>query len=99
MLIRDRRLGAALAQALGMQSTVLMRGHGSTVVAASVRLAVYRAVYAEINARLQCQAVTMGGEVTYLTMEEAAAAALANEGQLGRAWQLWAQQVAQPPTA
>lgn len=88
MLIRGRRLGAALAQALGMQSTVLMRGHGSTVVAASVRLAVYRAVYAEINARLQCQAVTMGGEVTYLTMEEAAAAALANEGQLGRAWQL-----------
>jgi HCOMODA/2-hydroxy-3-carboxy-muconic semialdehyde decarboxylase len=71
LLIRDRELGAALAQALGASEAVLMRGHGSTVVADSVRLAVYRAIYAEMNARLQCQAMTMGGEVTYLTEEEA----------------------------
>ena len=89
MLIRDRRLGAALATSLGAGSTVLMRGHGSTVVGSSIRLAVYRAIYAEMNAKLQCQAMTMGGEVVFLTEAEAHAAASMNEGQLDRPWNMW----------
>ena len=93
MLIRDQELGAALARSLGASTAVLMRGHGSTVVAESVRLAVYRAVYAEVNARLQCQAITMGGEVTYLSEEEAMASSESNKGQLSRAWDMWAAQV------
>ena len=97
MLIRDRALGAALAQALGDRACVLMRGHGSTVVADSVRLAVYRAVYAEVNARLQCQAITMGGEVTYLTEAEAEAASTSNKGQLDRPWTMWATQAGIAP--
>ncbi len=92
LLIRDPELGAALARSLGDAPAVLMRGHGSTVVADSVRLAVYRAVYAEVNARLQCQAITMGGEITFLTEAEAAAAAETNKGQLARPWDLWAAQ-------
>lgn len=92
MLIRDRRLGAALAESLGTRDAVLMRGHGSTVVADSIRLAVYRAVYAEVNARLQCQAMTMGGEITYLTEAEGIAATATNKGQLDRAWDMWARQ-------
>jgi ribulose-5-phosphate 4-epimerase/fuculose-1-phosphate aldolase len=95
LLIRDNELGAALASSLGSAELVLMRGHGSTVVADSVRLAVYRAIYTEMNARLQCQAITMGGEITFLTEAEAAAAAAANKGQLGRAWELWAAQARQ----
>ena len=95
MLIRDRALGAALAEALGQHSTVLMRGHGSTVVADTVRLAVYRAVYAEVHARLQAQAMGMavatGGEITFLDDAEAEAASLANQGQLDRAWNSWAE--------
>ncbi|MBV8911848.1 MAG: class II aldolase/adducin family protein [Acetobacteraceae bacterium] len=94
LLIRDHELGAALARALGSAEAVLMRGHGSTVVADSVRLAVYRAIYAEANARLQCQAMTMGGEITFLTEAEAAASAESNKGQLARAWDMWAAQVA-----
>ncbi len=60
MLISNASLGEALAAALGSRSTVLMRGHGSTVVGASIEQAVYRAVYAEVNARLQTQAKQLG---------------------------------------
>ena len=92
MLISDRRLGAALAATLGARSTVLMRGHGSTVVGASIEQAVYRAIYAEVNAKLQLQAVTLG-EVTYLNEREAAKAAAINDTQLARTWELWLHQV------
>jgi HCOMODA/2-hydroxy-3-carboxy-muconic semialdehyde decarboxylase len=88
LLIRNAELGAALARSLGSAHCVLMRGHGSTVVAPSLKLAVYRAVYAEVNARLQTQALALG-EPEYLTPAEAAAAAATTEGQVERPWQLW----------
>jgi HCOMODA/2-hydroxy-3-carboxy-muconic semialdehyde decarboxylase len=69
-----------------------MRGHGSTVVGASLEQAVYRAIYAEINARLQAQAVVLGA-VTYLNDEEAAKAAATNDTQLARTWELWERRV------
>ena len=92
MLISDNRLGAALAASLGERSTVLMRGHGSTVVGTSIEQAVYRAIYAEVNAKLQLQAVALG-EVTYLNANEAALAASTNDTQLVRTWDLWLRQV------
>ena len=92
MLISNESLGAALAAALGSRSTVLMRGHGSTVVGSSVEQAVYRAVYAEVNAKLQMQARQLG-EVTYLNANEAAKAAAINDTQLARAWELWAREI------
>ncbi len=88
LLIRDARLGAALAQSLGQSAAVLMRGHGSTVVGSSLRQAVFRAVYTEVGARLQAEAMKLG-PVTYLTEDEAAAAARANDTQIDRAWHLW----------
>ena len=92
LLIRDQSLGRALASSLGDATTVLMRGHGSTVVGATVEQAVYRAVYAEMNARLQLQA-TMLGDVTYLNACEAANAAASNDTQLARVWELWVMRV------
>jgi ribulose-5-phosphate 4-epimerase/fuculose-1-phosphate aldolase len=92
MLISNGSLGVALAAALGSRSTVLMRGHGSTVVGASLEQAVYRAFYAEVNARLQTQARQLG-EVTYLNANEAAKAAAINDTQLPRVWELWAREV------
>ncbi len=93
MLVRNNELGAALAQSLGRHNIVLMRGHGSTVVGSlNVRQAVYRAVYAEMNARLQSEALRLGTPV-YLTAAEAAGAALANDNQQDRAWNLWKQEV------
>ena len=92
MLISNARLGEALAAALGPRSTVLMRGHGSTVVGASLEQAVYRAIYAEVNARLQTQARQLG-DVTYLNANEAAKAAAINDTQLPRVWELWAREI------
>jgi ribulose-5-phosphate 4-epimerase/fuculose-1-phosphate aldolase len=88
MLIRDTGLGKALAQSLGQHNCVLMRGHGSTTVAPSIELAVYRAIYAEVNAKLQLQAAALG-PINFLTEEEAALAAATTEGQVVRAWDLW----------
>jgi len=88
LLIRNRELGAALAKTLDRHAVVLMRGHGSTVVAPSIKLAVYRAVYTEVNARVQLQAERLG-PITFLTEEEADATAEANEANVDRPWLLW----------
>jgi ribulose-5-phosphate 4-epimerase/fuculose-1-phosphate aldolase len=72
LLISNRALGKALAEKLGQNSVVLLRGHGNAVVGASVRAAVYRAVYTEANAKLLLQAKMLGGPINYLAPEEAA---------------------------
>jgi HCOMODA/2-hydroxy-3-carboxy-muconic semialdehyde decarboxylase len=92
MLVSSGQLGKALAASLGSRSTVLMRGHGSSVVGASIEQVVYRAIYAEVNAKLQIQAMGLG-EVTYLSEQEAAKAAATNDTQLARVWELWSRRV------
>jgi len=89
LLIRDRELGAALAGSLGACSCVLMRGHGMTVVGESVPEAVFRAVYTEMNARLQLQATQLEGPIEFLSDEEGRRATAANRGTLERPWELW----------
>lgn len=88
LLISDNRLGSALAQSLGSGPAVLMRGHGSTVVGSTLRQAVFRAVYTEVGARLQSEAMKLG-PVTYLTEGEATATTNTNNTQIDRAWFLW----------
>jgi ribulose-5-phosphate 4-epimerase/fuculose-1-phosphate aldolase len=90
MLIRNPTLGAALAQTLGDAPVALMRGHGNVVVGRSIREAVFRAVYTEVNARLASEALRLGGgQVAFLNEEEAKAAAETNSAQIGRPWELW----------
>jgi len=74
MLVRNTDIGKSLASALGDKSVVLMRGHGDAVVGPSVKVAVFRAYYTDVNARLQSQAIALGGEVNYLTSAEGAMA-------------------------
>jgi HCOMODA/2-hydroxy-3-carboxy-muconic semialdehyde decarboxylase len=88
MLIRSSYLGAALAQSLGKHSCVLMRGHGSTVVGNSLEQAIYRAIYTEINAKLQLSAIGLG-DITFLNTEEAQLSSDMNDGQIPRSWNLW----------
>ena len=88
MLIRNSYLGAALARSLGHHSCVLMRGHGSTVVGTSLEQAVYRAIYTEVNAKLQLAAQPLG-EITFLNREEAQLSSDMNDGQIPRSWNLW----------
>jgi HCOMODA/2-hydroxy-3-carboxy-muconic semialdehyde decarboxylase len=95
MLVRNRELGAALATSLGRHNIVLMRGHGSTVVGFNVRQAVYRAVYAELNARQAVRRRYGWARPTYLTPGEAVESARANDGQQDRAWNLWKRAVTQ----
>jgi len=88
LLITDGRLGRALAKTLGNKPASLMRGHGSVVVGGSLQQAVYRAIYMELNARLQSEAMRLG-RVNYLTPGEARAGAEVNDRMLNRPWLLW----------
>ena len=92
LLISSNALGSALARSLGERPVVLMRGHGATIVGPSLKLAVYRAVYTEVNARLQIEALGLG-TVNYLTAAEAVAAAATNAKVVDRAWDLWVREV------
>ena len=93
MLISSTGLGKALAESLGQHNCVLMRGHGSTTTGTSIEVAVYRAIYAEVNAKLQLQAAALG-PINFLNEEEAALAAATTEGQVARAWDLWRGRIA-----
>jgi HCOMODA/2-hydroxy-3-carboxy-muconic semialdehyde decarboxylase len=72
MLVTNVQRGKALAETLGDHSVALMRGHGDVVVGTDLRLAVARAVYTEVNARIQMQAVMLaaGERIEYLAAEE-----------------------------
>jgi ribulose-5-phosphate 4-epimerase/fuculose-1-phosphate aldolase len=90
MLIRNPSLGHALAAVMGNHSVALIRGHGSVAAAQSIRHVVFRAVYTEVNARMQAEAMKLGTP-TFLNTEEAAAAAKTNDGLVDRPWELWKQ--------
>ena len=89
MLVRDVARGKSLAQMLGDKSVVLMRGHGDVTVGPSVKLAVFRAYYTDVDARLQSQAIALGGQINYLTPDEGAKADAINLVVLDRIWSLW----------
>ena len=94
MLIRSAYLGEALAKSLGKHNCVLMRGHGSTVVGTSLEQVIYRAIYAEVNAKLQLAANGLG-EISFLNEEEAKLSSDMNDGQIPRSWNLWVARLGQ----
>jgi HCOMODA/2-hydroxy-3-carboxy-muconic semialdehyde decarboxylase len=94
MLVRDGARGKSLADVLGDKPVVLMRGHGDVTVGPSVKMAVFRAYYTDVNARLQSQALALGGEVNYLTPGEGAKADTINFVVIDRIWGLWKMRVA-----
>jgi HCOMODA/2-hydroxy-3-carboxy-muconic semialdehyde decarboxylase len=94
MLVRDAARGRALAQALANRPAVLMRGHGVTVVGPSLPFAVGRSIYLEVNARVQLQAMALGGPVTYLDPAEAQKVLDSGENRsYERPWELWKREV------
>lgn len=94
MLVRDGARGKSLAQTLGDKTVVLMRGHGDVVVGPSVKMAVFRAYYTDVDAKLQSQAVSLGGDITYLTAGEGAKADQVNFVIIDRVWNLWKLRIA-----
>ena len=67
MLVNSLKLGTALAQTLGDKPLALMRGHGVVVVGPNIPEAVSRAIFADTNAKIQLQAVALGGTISYLS--------------------------------
>jgi HCOMODA/2-hydroxy-3-carboxy-muconic semialdehyde decarboxylase len=88
MLVDNGTVGAALAQSLGSAPVALMRGHGNVVVGPSLEVAVFRAVYTEVNARLQIQASILGGPINFLNEYEAAKPQVTS-----RPWAFWKSKV------
>jgi ribulose-5-phosphate 4-epimerase/fuculose-1-phosphate aldolase len=88
MLCSTPALGAALAKSLADKQIVLMRGHGATMAGQSVKHAVFRAIYASLNATMQMDAMRMG-EVMYLADEEAMKGMEINDRFVDRSWALW----------
>jgi ribulose-5-phosphate 4-epimerase/fuculose-1-phosphate aldolase len=92
MLVSNPKRGQALAKVLGDHPAALMRGHGAVTVGATVKEAVGRAYYLDLDAKLQEQAMLLGGKVTYFEPEEAKKTA-PQDGYV-RAWDVWKRRAA-----
>ena len=87
MLVETPAIGRALARTLADKPVVLMRGHGAVVVADTIPNVVGRAIYLDLNARIQLQAIELGGPITEVSPEEARK--YAESDNYSRAWELW----------
>lgn len=101
MLVRSAHTGDALAKCFdGGKAVTLMRGHGFTVVAEELELAVLRAVYTQKNATIQTSTMLINSasgdpcqDIRYLNQEEAEAADVTTQLAAGRPWGLWVREV------
>jgi HCOMODA/2-hydroxy-3-carboxy-muconic semialdehyde decarboxylase len=95
MLVSDGAKGVALAETLADKDIAMMRAHGSVACGPTLQSAVFRAVYTEVNARIQHWAVALGagGPIAALDEEEGRLADMPNQTAGLRAWDLWRAQV------
>ncbi|PWU07367.1 MAG: aldolase [Terriglobia bacterium] len=97
MLIRNPALGKSLAQALGSKTAILMFGHGVAITGPTLPTAVSNAYFLNMNARVQEQAVRLGGSVSYLERAPGARPATgttpAGAAANNRAWEYWKHRV------
>ena len=97
MLIDNNKVGGALAQTLGKRTIALIRGHGAVIVGTTIPDAVQNAIFTDVNARVQAQAVALGGNISYLTPADVAggnpnpqpAAPPGMPGYYTRSWLIW----------
>jgi ribulose-5-phosphate 4-epimerase/fuculose-1-phosphate aldolase len=85
--------GAALAQVLADKPVALLRAHGMVVVGPTLPVAVFRAIFTDISARIQHQALALGGPLAALDAEEGRLADVVNVQTVGRSWDLWRKRV------
>ncbi|KAJ7065415.1 aldolase domain-containing protein [Mycena amicta] len=110
MLIRNTTHGAALASLFTPSPSsqtpgptrplVLMRGHGATLTASSLKLAVFRAIYTQTNARVLTSLSALSGGANnvlagarFLNKDECEQATNTNSGQVVRAWDVWVREL------
>ena len=87
LLVRDPKLGAALAKTLGKSAAALMRGHGSVTVGENIQRSVGRSVYLEMSAVMQMQALMLSNKIIYFDAAEVKASSPVQDYK--RAWPLW----------
>jgi ribulose-5-phosphate 4-epimerase/fuculose-1-phosphate aldolase len=101
MLVKNTKLGAALAQSLGSGTengipkhpVVLMRGHGFVATSNCIEMAVLRSVYTAQNAKVQRQAIALGGQVQVFTEREAHDTGSTTGQGAVKPWPLWVAEV------
>jgi len=95
MLVGNATKGVALAAVMGDRDIVLMRAHGAVACGPTLPSAVFRAVYTEVNARIQHWTMALGGgaPMAALDAEEGRLADAINRTAGMRAWELWRSQV------
>ena len=95
MLVGNGPKGVALAEIMGSRDIVLMRAHGAVACGPTLQSAVFRAVYTEVNARIQHWTLALGGgaKMAALNAEEGRLADAVNRTAGQRAWDLWRGQV------
>ena len=93
IVISSAERGAALADALGDKAVLLLRAHGFVAVGPSLQAAVFRAIFTDVSARVQLQAVTLGGPIAALSAEEGRMADAINLATVGRSWEFWKRRV------
>jgi HCOMODA/2-hydroxy-3-carboxy-muconic semialdehyde decarboxylase len=91
MLVVNMDQGRDLAATLGRNRVALMRGHGCAVAGTTLREAVFTAVYLQVNAKLQTEAMALSDDVQYLSPGELALTKEMLSQQIGldRAWEYW----------
>ena len=93
LLVSNRDHGADLAQCLGENSVVLLRGHGFAAARNSLIGVVRMSIFLPRNARVLMNALRLGGDVNALTPGEidVKTKALAGDAAgLARGWEYWA---------
>jgi HCOMODA/2-hydroxy-3-carboxy-muconic semialdehyde decarboxylase len=95
MLVSNAPKGVALAAVMGRKNVALMRAHGSVACGPTLQTAVFRAVYTEVNARIQHWAAALkgGAPIAALDLEEGRLSDAVNQTAGTRAWDLWRRQV------
>lgn len=103
MLVQNTRLGASLAQTLGLTTeglprhpVALMRGHGFVCTGESIEMVVAKSIYTTQNARVQMAAQLLAGgsgQVHFFDAREAADAGRTTIQGAAKPWPLWVKEV------
>jgi ribulose-5-phosphate 4-epimerase/fuculose-1-phosphate aldolase len=88
-IVTTPEMGKALAGVLGNNPAVLMTGHGVLVVDKSLPEVVSRAYGLKVNAKIQEQAISLGGKVTYIALPAGAPDTANGPNGIRRAWEYW----------
>ena len=91
MLVTNMDQGRDLAATLGANRVALMRGHGCAVACKTLRETVFTAIYLQVNAKLQTEAMNLSDQVEYLSPGELARTKemVSQPVGLDRAWEYW----------